>query len=248
MGQWVRNERKNPFTFLLFALIGLLLLGMLLVVLSHTVLFTQQPQQTHQRAASNRVIKQIGPLEIGAGRPFTINGKETLLFTTGSNAFGFQVSDITTGKVLYTVPIKGFSPSSFCCPNNHGISLSPNEKELYVMDGPNSYVHVFDVSGLPTVPPKQIADIPVTQITGSENPCVINCGREGWLQHSLDGRFVYVGDAGDVIDTATRKVVAHLAPLRNTRKFLEIDWQKGWPLFTSQTKGIGYVTHPLPDS
>src|SRR5438552_16432966 len=53
MGQWVRNERKNPFTFLLFALIGLLLLGMLLAVLTHTVLFTQQPQQTHQRAVAN---------------------------------------------------------------------------------------------------------------------------------------------------------------------------------------------------
>jgi DNA-binding beta-propeller fold protein YncE len=198
--------------------------------------------------ASNRVIKQIGPLEHGAGRPFTINGKETLLFTTGSKSFGFQVSDISTGNVLYTVPIKGFSPSSFCCSYNHGISLSPNEKELYVMDGPNSYVHVFDVSGLPTVPPKQIADIPVTQITGSEDPCVINCGREGWLQHSLDGRFVYAGDAGDVIDTATRKVVAHLAPLRNTRKFLEIDWQNGWPLISSQTKGVGYVTHPLTGS
>jgi len=198
--------------------------------------------------ASNTVIKQIGPLEHGAGRPFTINGKETLLFTTGSCSFGFQVSDITTSKVLYTVPINGFSPSRFCCSYNHGISLSPDEKELYVMDGPNSYVHVFDVSGLPTVPPKQIADIAVTPITGSENPCVINCGREGWLQHSVDGRFVYVGDAGDVIDTATRKVVAHLPPLTNTRKFLEIDWQNGLPIFTSQTKGVGYITHSLPGS
>lgn len=190
---------------------------------------------------TNKVIKQIGPLEHGAGRPFTINGKETLLFTTGSYSFGFQVSDITTGHVLYTIPIKGFSAASFCCPYNHGISLSPNEKELYVIDGPNSYLHVFDVSGLPAVAPKQIADIPVAPITGFETPCVINCGREGWLQHSLDGRFVYVGDSGDVIDTATRKVVAHLEPLRNTRKFLEIDWQNGRPLISSQSKGVGYV-------
>ena len=192
--------------------------------------------------ASNTVIKQIGPLADGAGRPFTINGKETLLFTTGSNSFGFQVSDITTGKVLYTVPIKGFAPANYCCPYNHGISLSPDEKELYVIDGPNSYVHVFNVSGLPAVPPKQVADIPVTSLTGTDSPCAINCGREGWLQHSVDGRFVYVGDAGDVIDTATRKVVAHLAPLANTRKFIEVDWQNGKPIFASQSKGVGYVT------
>jgi len=198
--------------------------------------------------ASNRVIEQIGPLAHGAGRPFTINGGETLLFTTGSSSFGFQVSDIRTGKVLYTVPIRGFSPSRSCCAFNHGISLAPNEKELYVMDGPNSYVHVFDVSGLPAQEPRQIADIPVSPVTGDETPCVINCGREGWLQHSLDGRFVYVGDAGDVIATATRKVIAHLPPLRNTRKFLEIDWQNGVPIRTSQTKGVGYVTHPSPSS
>lgn len=193
--------------------------------------------------ASNKVVKHIGPLKYGAGRPFTINGQETLLFTTGSNFFGFQVSSIVTGKVLYTIPIQGFSPAGL-----HGISLSPNEKELSIMDGSHSYVHVFDVSGLPTVQPKQIADIPVTHITGNETPCVINCVREGWLQHSLNGRFVYVGDSGDVIDTTTKKVVAHLAPLQNTRKCLEIDWQDGRPLVTSQTKGVGYVTRPLPRS
>ncbi|MEO9028732.1 MAG: hypothetical protein ABI413_07960 [Ktedonobacteraceae bacterium] len=139
--------------------------------------------------ASNTVIKQIGPLNHGAGHPFTINGKE-----------------------------------------------------LYLIDWPNGYVHVFDVSRLPAVAPKQVADIPLTHMTGNENPCVINCGREGWLQHSVDGRFVYIGDAGDVIDTATRKVVAHLLPLTDTRKFLEIDWQNGSPIFTSQTKGVGYAT------
>jgi len=192
--------------------------------------------------ASRRVIQYIGPLMYGAGRPFTINGRETLVFTTGLRSFGFQVSDIHTGRVLYTVPIHGFPHSCSSCSYNHGISLSPNEKELYLIDWPNSYVHVFDVSGLPGLPPKQIADIPLTHMTGNEDPCVLNCGREGWLQHSLDGRFVYVGDAGDVIDTATRKVVAHLPPLTNTRKFLEIDWQNGFPLYASQTKGVGYRT------
>ena len=43
------------------------------------------------------------------------------------------------------------------------------------------------------------------------------CGRIGSLQHSADGRFVYVGDAGDVIDTARARSVANLEALHNSR-------------------------------
>ncbi len=190
---------------------------------------------------TNHVIRKIGPL-CGGVRPFTINGKQTLAYTTATGFLGFQVSDITTGRVLYTVPVKGFSwdtggPSA----PSHGISLSPNEKELYVMDSPNSRVHVFDVSGVPAVAPRQVADIKVTSMAGSESPCAYDCAKDGWLQHSGDGRFVYVGDSGDVIDTATRTVTTTLPPLSNTRKLLEIDWQNGTPVFTTSRSGLGYV-------
>ena len=111
------------------------------------------------------------------------------------------------------------------------------------MDAPNSYVHVFDVSGLPGSPPRQVADIPIASMTGSESPCTYDCQREGWVLHSRDGQFVVVGDSGDVIDTATRKIVANLAPLADTRKYLEIDWQNGVPVFTTSRSGLGYVTN-----
>ncbi len=193
---------------------------------------------------TNQVIRKIGPLYSGV-RPFTINGKETLAFTTATGFLGFQISDITTGRVLYTVPFKGFSwdgrgPSA----PSHGISLSPDEKELYVMDSPNSYVHVFDVSSVPASPPEQVADIKITSMEGNETDCAYDCLKDGWLQHSGDGRFVYVGDSGDVIDTATRKSVIYLPTLANTRKMLEIDWQSGLPIFTTSRSGLGYVTNP----
>lgn len=196
--------------------------------------------------ATNQIIQKIGPLVAGV-RPFTINGTETLAFTTSTGFLGFQVSSITTGKVLYTVPIAGFTaPASSDAPS-HGISLSPDEKELYVIDTPNSYVHVFDVSGLPAGAPKQVADIPLTQqMTGTESPCSYSCQREGWLQHSRDGRFVYVGDAGDVIDTATRKSIANLPALYNSRKHLEIDWANGVPVFATTRHGVGYITSTTP--
>lgn len=195
--------------------------------------------------ATNTVIQKIGPLQSGV-RPFTINAAETLAYTTATGFLGFQVSDISTGKVLYTVPINGFSwdpGSSASCPS-HGISLSPDEKELYVIDSPNNMVHVFDVSGLPASAPKQVADIRLrTTMTGNEQHCAYDCLKDGWLQHSRDGRFVYVGDSGDVIDTSTRTIVATLPALSNSRKFLEIDWANGVPTFSSSRSGLGYGAH-----
>jgi hypothetical protein len=196
--------------------------------------------------ATNTVFRQIGPLLSGTVQPFTINGKETLAFTTATSFLGFQVSSITTGKVLYTVPISGpfpYTPGQ-ARPSSpsHDISLSPDEKELWVMDQPNGYVHVFDVRGLPASPPVQVANIKLTQpMTGSQVGCTYDCLREGWLQHSLDGRFVWVGDSGDVISTSTRTSIANLTPLYNSRVYLEIDWSNGVPSATSSRSGVGRV-------
>ena len=101
--------------------------------------------------ATNRVVRKIGPLNGPGVRPFTINGSQTLAFTTARSFLGFQVSSISTGKVLYTVPLPGFSfdPAKFGRTPDHGISLSPDERRLYLIDTPNGYVHVFDVQGLP---------------------------------------------------------------------------------------------------
>jgi DNA-binding beta-propeller fold protein YncE len=183
--------------------------------------------------ASNQVVKRIGPLNPPGVRPFTINGSQTLAFTTSRSFLGFQVSSIKTGKVLYSVAPPGFSfnPATFGRTPDHGISLSPDERELYLIDTPNGYVHVFDVSGLPGTPPHDISDIRLAHPPPND----------GWLQHSRDGHYVYVGRAGDVIDTRLRKVVAFLPPLQNTADFLEIDWQGGRPVAATSRYGVGYA-------
>jgi DNA-binding beta-propeller fold protein YncE len=194
--------------------------------------------------ATNRVIRNIGPLRSGV-RPFTINRRETLAYTTATGFLGFQVSSITTGRVLYTETFPGFTwnratfaPSA----PSHGISLSPDERQLWVIDVPNSYVHVYDVSHVPAEAPRLIANIALPhQMTGMESPCTADCERDGWLQHSRSGRFVYVGDSGDVIDTRTLRPVAYLPELRQTRKTLEIDWRGGLPIATTSRQGLGYV-------
>jgi len=61
---------------------------------------------------TNRVIGRIGPVGgVGGIRPFTINGAQNLAFITLSGFLGFQVGDISTGRILYTVPVPGFRAS-----------------------------------------------------------------------------------------------------------------------------------------
>jgi hypothetical protein len=185
---------------------------------------------------TNKVIRTLGPLNGPGVRPFTISGSQTLAFTTARSFLGFQVSSINTGKVLYTVPIPGFSfdPKTFGRTPDHGIALSPNEHQLYLIDIQNGYVHVFDVQGLPTSPPELVANIALVHAPP----------KDSWLQTSRDGRYLYVGRSGDIIDTRTRRIVDYLPPLRHTTDYLEIDWRRGRPIFTTNRYGVGYVRLP----
>jgi DNA-binding beta-propeller fold protein YncE len=185
--------------------------------------------------ATDRVVKRIGRLRAGV-RPLTINGRETIAYTTATGLLGFQVSSIRTGRVLFTI---GFgprfalnpAPSRFSAPS-HGISLTPNERQLWVIDSPNAYVHVFDVSRVPSHRPRRLADIRLAHsLTG-----------DGWIQVSRSGCFIYVGDSGDVLSAKHFKPVAFLPALRSTKQSLEIDWRNGQPVATSTRTGLGYVT------
>lgn len=195
--------------------------------------------------AANTVTKRIGPLR-GGVRPFTVNGRETLAFTTATAFLGFQVSSITTGRVLYTESFGQrfpYDPATFAATApSHGITLSPDERRLYVIDGPNSYVHVFDISHLPAHAPRLIANIRLRHtLTGTQAGCSFDCARDGWLLSSRSGCSVYVGDSGDVIDTRRLRIVHFIPQLRETRQFIEIDWRGGVPVSTTSRSGLGYV-------
>lgn len=193
---------------------------------------------------TDRVVRRIGPLKSGV-RPFTINGRETIAYTTATGLLGFQVSSIASGHVLFTIGFGSRFPlnpatSQFSAPS-HGISLTPNERQLWVMDSPNHYVHVFDVSQVPLHRPRQIAAIRIGH----------SLSGDGWIQVSRSGCFVYVGDSGDVLSTKSFRRVAFLPALRSTKESLEIDWRHGLPVATSTRTGLGYVTRgpdPPPPS
>jgi hypothetical protein len=64
--------------------------------------------------------------------------------------------------------------------------------------------------------------------------------KDGWLTNSTDGRYVFVGDSGDVISTATHSVVKHLPELLDSRHFAEGVWRNG-KVVDSARFGVGRV-------
>jgi DNA-binding beta-propeller fold protein YncE len=184
--------------------------------------------------SDNAIIQKIGPVVGGTGlRPFTIDSEETLAFITIDGLLGFNVGDMSTGKILYAVHVAGFPACSLTIDScSHGISLSPDDREIYVVDTANNYVHVFDVTGLPGSAPVQVADIPLA------HPFTAN---GAWATHSVDGRFVIIGESGDVIDTATRTIVGYIPTLNQSKEFTEVDFQNGIPYFSPLSRsGVGY--------
>ena len=192
--------------------------------------------------ATNQVTLNAGP-DINGVRPFTVNGKHTLAFTTSTSTCGFQVLSLTTGKVLYTIPFSGSCSWSASNAPSHGISLSPDEKRVYIMDAPLDQVKVYDVSNLPNSAPTFVTNVQLSSLSGYESNCQTYCEREGWVLNDLSGRYLYVADTGNVIDTQTLKIVQTLPALQNTRQLLEIDWANGVTSATSTRFGIGRVTN-----
>ncbi len=186
---------------------------------------------------TNEVIERVGPLKPGV-RPFTIDETRRLAYTTATGFLGFQVSSLRTGRVLYTVPIDRPWRHSLGTPS-HGIALTPDGRSLAVIDVPNSFVHVFDVARVPERAPRHVADVRLTHsMKGSEHPCGGDCGRAGWLQYGLDGRYLWVADDGDIVSSATNRVVAHVPALASSRYLFELDWSGDRPLRTGGRSGI----------
>jgi hypothetical protein len=186
------------------------------------------PWLTAIDAHTYRILRRIGPLRAGV-RPFTVNRAQTLAFTTATGFRGFQVSSIATGTVLYTVDF-GPVPADFALTApSHGISLSPDERQVWVVDRPARSIRVYDVSRLPRAAPRELAVLPVA--AEGDPP--------GWVSHTLDGKYVYVGNSGDVFATRGFRHVGSLPALRRTRLYLEIDWRAGRPTATSTRQGLG---------
>jgi DNA-binding beta-propeller fold protein YncE len=176
---------------------------------------------------THKVVAGVGPFS-SAIRPFTINGSQTLCFVNVNGLLGFEVGDIKTGKMLHRVMVPGYDQGPVKrhgCPS-HGIGLTPDERELWLADGANSRLHIFDAT---VMPPRKIASVGVRD-------------QPGWITFSLDGRFAYPS-TGEVFDTRTRQILTVLNDEKTgtvqSEKVVEIVFQDGKPVRTGDQFGIG---------
>jgi DNA-binding beta-propeller fold protein YncE len=176
---------------------------------------------------TNKVVSTVGPFS-NVIRPFTVNGKEDLVFVNVNGLLGFEIGDLHTGKVLHKVEVQGYKQGPVKrhgCPA-HGIAFTPDEKELWLADCANSAIHIFDST---VMPPKQVTSI-------KQRDCV------GWLSFSMDGRVAY-SSTGEVIDTATKKIVATLTDEAGhevqSEKLLDITIANGKVIRAGNQFGVG---------
>ena len=180
--------------------------------------------------SGHKVIREVGPFS-DVIRPFTVNGTQTLCFVNVNELLGFEIGDLMTGKMLHRVEVQGFKKGPtkrHGCPS-HGVGLTPDEKELWLTDAFNSRLHIYDAT---VMPPKRVASIEVRD-------------QPGWITFSLDGRYAYPS-TGDVIDTATRKIVTGLKDEKGadvqSEKLLEIDFRGDDPIRAGDQFGLGRRT------
>ena len=180
--------------------------------------------------AQRKVVREVGAFG-NVIRPFTVNGSDTLCYVNVNDLLGFEVGDLTTGKMLHRVEVQGFKKGEtkrHGCPS-HGIALMPDEKELWLTDAANSRLHVFDNTA---TPPRQTQSIEL-----SDQP--------GWVTFTIDGRYAYPS-TGEVIDAKTKKVVAVLRDEHGnavqSEKMVEVDVDAGGkPTRVGDQFGVGRV-------
>jgi DNA-binding beta-propeller fold protein YncE len=184
-------------------------------------------------AKSRKVVREIGPFT-NYVCPFTINGRATQVFANVDGLVGFEVGDLQTGLILDRVVVEGYQmelANKFECPS-HGIGLTADERELWVADGVDNRLHVFDAT---TYPPVASTTLEVR-------------AQPRWITFGIDDRYAYPS-TGDVIDRQSRKVVATLEDERglfvHSERMLEIQFTGRDPIRAGDQSAAGENT-PKP--
>jgi DNA-binding beta-propeller fold protein YncE len=178
-------------------------------------------------ARTRTIVKEIGPFG-NMVRPFTFNGRQTLLFANINDFLGFEIADLATGRILHHVEVPGVAAGKSPTHGipSHGIAMTQDETEIWIADNANNYVRIFDA----TVMPPTLK----TSVKVRDEP--------GWITFGIDGRLGYPS-TGDVIDARTKQIVATLQDEHGanaeTEKMLEIDFAGGKPSAAGDQFGKG---------
>lgn len=190
--------------------------------------------------ASGALVRKVGPFREKT-RPFTVNGKASLVFATVNDFIGFQVGDVATGAVLHTArPPAGTYPfrpdlDTFNATYCHGIAQTADERYVCVVDqggtlntststpdDRNIGIHVFDTSGLPDAAPQWVKFIPTRRGDEVTTPG----GQPGWIMSTIRGDYLYP-ETCEIIRTSDMTVTGQLRDAAgdpvHSRFALEVD-------------------------
>jgi DNA-binding beta-propeller fold protein YncE len=187
----------------------------------------KSPLLTVVDTKTQKVVQTVGPFSAPI-RPFTVNAARTRCYVNVNGLLGFEIGDLTTGKMLERVEVAEFAKGPVKrhgCPS-HGVGLTPDEKEIWVCDAANQRLHVFDATA---TSPKPIAHIKLRE-------------QPGWVTFSLDGRRAYPS-TGEVVDTRTKAIIMALRDEKgrevHSEKVVEIVFRDGTPVRTGDQFGVG---------
>ena len=111
------------------------------------------------------------------------------------------------------------------CPS-HGISLTPDESEIWVVDNINYGVLVYDNTG----------EWPVLKSTFPTTASA------DWITMGIEGKYAFLS-SGDVVEVKTKKIVAQMkdeyGKTMHSEKFLEMDFSNGKLVRTVSQFGQG---------
>lgn len=178
--------------------------------------------------SSHAIAKEVGPFG-GAVRPFTVNRAQTRAYVCVNDLLGFEIGDLTTGKLLHRIEVPNVKKGAVKrhgCPS-HGVGLTPDEREVWVVDAFNQAVHVYDNSKEPPVYLESLK---------------LEVDQPGWVTFTIKGDFAYPS-TGEVFDVKTRKKVAQLKdedgkPVQS-EKVVEIDVLGSTPVRVGDQFGVG---------
>lgn len=142
----------------------------------------------------HRVVREVGPFSDSVC-PFTINSRETLAFANVDGLVGFEVGDLHSGLVLDRVVVEDSNVDAlekYECPS-HGIAITHDGRELWIADGVDNRLRIFDATTYPPV---------LAQTMDA-------AGKPRWIGFSRDAVYAYPSN-GEVIERAARKVVTRL--------------------------------------
>jgi YVTN family beta-propeller protein len=146
--------------------------------------------------SSNKVIGEIPFSDVI--RPIALTKDEKRLFVNVDGLVGIEVADIAEHKMTHRVPAELTDDQKKVASRSHGISVRPDQKEVWECDVEHHEVHVYDITA---DKPKQIKTIPME-------------GAVYWLTWSPDGKTAYIAVRGKdevaVVDTESKKVTTHV--------------------------------------